>query len=766
MAYKTIEEMFGDDAGFGAAVPYSITNPAGTGAGNRGIQFGESLTAAIANRTHYALALNTDDLHDRLSVFEVGGLDACYDNGLVGPAGGGRVIEKDSGAVETQSASASILGDLAHFRADARADTVASSVGFDFVSQRAASDGQAGEDAVAGFLDRRVFAKSSGYTQLIDDNAATLNPGGALVTTVRLTTGQFHSSGNTDLLLHVDLLEVSGSPSGIHDGLYKIQAVTGPDTDCRVWSLNDVSASFTANTACTIRVYRMVFGSWGPYIGSSWNYNRGAAAVGFQGGAAMTLIAGQRSSEQPTGGSDTALRARYWSTDSVDYIDPFRVDYLGRVRTGELRWEDIETDVERDSDLGAYGFLHTYSDAADVGAGYVAKANVTLGRRYDHLSLFPSDPPLTPSLFGGVTMTFVAASPVTGEVRFNVGQDVNVKDHVFGVGMFLELEGYGLFAIRQRTTTGNGGFLLRRADGTVPTHFPTAGTVTMTAIYTSSGVGRYINFLNADELWGSGTVTTMNVFSSTEGGETDGAAITLWSANNLDGGTRAFVRMLAADAGGAQGYTEKGAVSADGDLYLAGDVVANGDISTPFGDVGGTTFSYTSGYAKDWLLPLTDGLSETVAGVATWDFNSSGTGAPQWEARSGAALLRFPLRIPNNCTIRQVSITVKPNSGTVATGDRLTARLARLGNVASLISAQISTFTILATEYTDSTADLQVLHLDSAINSGAGYGADIPVAITSDTDEYFLYVYSSATGTGDAVHAVSIELGLTSPSYL
>lgn len=81
MPFKSAAEMFGDGGGFGPAVPYSTSNPPGTSAGNRGIQFGEQLTAAIANRTSYALAENTDDLNTRLSVFETGGLDAAYEAG-------------------------------------------------------------------------------------------------------------------------------------------------------------------------------------------------------------------------------------------------------------------------------------------------------------------------------------------------------------------------------------------------------------------------------------------------------------------------------------------------------------------------------------------------------------------------------------------------------------------------------------------------------------------------------------------------------------
>lgn len=113
MAIKTKEEMFGDGGGFGPAVPFSTTAPGGHSAGNRGIAFGEQLTAAVANRTHYALALNDEDLDGRIGPFEADGLDAAYRLGALAVPGGGRDIEVDGGAVRLSIPDTGAIAGLA-----------------------------------------------------------------------------------------------------------------------------------------------------------------------------------------------------------------------------------------------------------------------------------------------------------------------------------------------------------------------------------------------------------------------------------------------------------------------------------------------------------------------------------------------------------------------------------------------------------------------------------------------------------------------------
>lgn len=244
MAYKTAPEMFGDGGGFGPAVPYSTSNPPGTSAGNRGIQFGEQLTAAIANRTHYALALNTDDLNTRLAVFEVGGLDAAYDNGTIGPSGGGREITKDGGAVETTSSLATQYADdpaNAHFRANATGDTTPGG-GFDYRGLLATLPAY-------GFMSRVNAAPGVTYTSMSATEAVTLNPGGVGGDVVRFT-GAVHNGTDTDVGLDgLDFLEITGAGSA--SGLYRVFSLGPTNFDLRVRRLDGAAPAFGVGVAAT-----------------------------------------------------------------------------------------------------------------------------------------------------------------------------------------------------------------------------------------------------------------------------------------------------------------------------------------------------------------------------------------------------------------------------------------------------------------------------------------------------------------------------------
>lgn len=581
MAIKTKEEMFGDGGGFGPAVPYSTTNPPGTSAGNRGIQFGEQLTAAIANRTHYALALNDEDLNARLASFEVGGLNGAYDNGTVGPSGGGRDITKDAGAVETVSSVGAMSGDTvrdnAHFRANALGDTAGGSVGFDFLARRVGASGQSGFDAIAGLLDRRVFAKATGLTQLTNSNVATLNPGGALATTVRLSAGQFHSGGNTDLARGYDLVQISGTAGS--DGLYIFSNVGGLTTDAILETLDGGAPAFVANEPCTITVYRIRFGTFGSFT----NRTRlsAAVAVGMPDAAtALDILAGRNQSDTSGGGSQLAMRVMRKGNDGLT-TESLVIDYLGRVEQLLLQ-SDIIDEVDRNTRLGPYYTWKSYSTTTGAGVGHVlAGYSINTTRRYDFLSLMPFDPPgIAPAItpLTGVTMTFTANSPITGELLFNAPQHVNLASYLFGIGMFVEISGAstadGLYYVAEHVVTGNQGFLLRKANGAVPAHFPAAGTCTLNAVYAASGIGRKVGFDNAVGISGSGaTVTAYNVLSG--GGELDSAALALFMpSKTVGGGTRSFIKMFASAPGVGDNFAEAVSIDADGDIRTAGIVTS------------------------------------------------------------------------------------------------------------------------------------------------------------------------------------------------
>lgn len=264
MAFKTRDQIFGDDGANGAKVPVSESNPSGTAAANRGIQFGEQVTAAVQNRPSFALADNTDNLNARVGSFETDGLDAAYRLGGAAVAGGGRVITKDGGAVETQSALATQYADdaaNAHFRATALGDSANGSVGLDLVGHGRAT---VGGNPAAGILDRRALTPATSRTTLAASIAITTNVSGGDADSLTIGAGNLtDGGGETELQLGFDLVEIL---TGDDVGLYIIRTLDSA-TKVSVYNLDGSSPSFTSDGAGTARFFRPVLASSARYGG-------------------------------------------------------------------------------------------------------------------------------------------------------------------------------------------------------------------------------------------------------------------------------------------------------------------------------------------------------------------------------------------------------------------------------------------------------------------------------------------------------------------
>ena len=251
MSFFTSAQLFGDGGGFGPQVPISLSNPAGYGAANRGIGFGEQLTSAIANRSHYALALNTDDLNTRLALFETSGLDAAYRLGAAAVAGGGRVITKNGGAVETTSTLAAQYADDiadAHFRANTVGD-VSPGGGFDHRASRQTAN------PLYGFMSRSNVNAAVANSNIGYSEAATLNPGSIGGDIVRFTSATAYTGANTDVALGVDMVEISGAAVGVN-GLYYIYSFGPTTADFHLRRLDGTTPAFAAGTSVTIKLFR------------------------------------------------------------------------------------------------------------------------------------------------------------------------------------------------------------------------------------------------------------------------------------------------------------------------------------------------------------------------------------------------------------------------------------------------------------------------------------------------------------------------------
>lgn len=325
MAIKTVAEMFGDDAGNGAAVPYSTTNPPGTAAANRGIQFGEQLTAAIANRTHVALCLNDEDLNARLVYWEVSGLDAAYRLGAMATPGGGRIVTLDGGPVELQKLTVSAQSPLLN-------------ASLTLNMNDAAAAGATGLD-VYGIQQERPYAGVvSRVTQdltgigITDADAGVLNPASAGVALLDLSTGV---DAQNSLIVGVDLIELINTA---YAGFYSFISVSSDDR-LQLRTLTGGTPSFAADTAVAYRIWRNHFKTGSE--ASAAHVIGGTVIAGarhFDDTPVLTLLAeAQAPLTTSSGGSRYPLEVRQLQTGNSGVSAPrFRIDATGTLRAGSI----------------------------------------------------------------------------------------------------------------------------------------------------------------------------------------------------------------------------------------------------------------------------------------------------------------------------------------------------------------------------------------------------------------------------------------------
>lgn len=279
MAIKRSIVLFGDDGPNGPRAPIDESPGPGLGANNRALAYGEAVKSRSWNRATYALALNDDDLNDRLAVFEVGGLDAAYRLGVSDVAGGGRIIHVDGGAVEAQNALAeSYTTDRANasFRARIEGASIDSGTGFDYVAR---AGGPADPDPGRGgwgFIDRRALAFAGPWTWIRPTEDGLLNPDGAGTELIAVNgVNAFFGQGQTALIPGVDLIEVLDS---VYAGLYIIASINS-DVRASLVRLDGTQPSFTGNTLVTFRVYRPAFTTAAGRMGTAPIYGTRFAAM-------------------------------------------------------------------------------------------------------------------------------------------------------------------------------------------------------------------------------------------------------------------------------------------------------------------------------------------------------------------------------------------------------------------------------------------------------------------------------------------------------
>jgi hypothetical protein len=637
MAIKDAAEMFGDGSAGNPQVPIDLNAPPGFNALSRGTAFGEQVTSAIKNRTPYSLVLNDEDLNTRLALFETTGLDAAYDLGTAAVPGGGRVITKDGGAVETQSALASQYADdtaNTHYRANMEGDSVRGGVGFDATGL----DLAAGANPWAGFMERQLvdtFVTSN--TDIQDGDAIQLNPGGADADAIRVTTAlrMFHTSGVTELALGVDMIEVVGSVSD--DGLYVIDALAAADTDVAVKDLSGAAASFTASDTGTLHLWRPIFRT---------NALEGSAYYSMKSGAPALALYPNLHEPAGSEGGGFGLVSYYRGADG-DPDASTVIDHTGLIQqllnSAQIRTTSGPYSMNDRFGLFTSRYLVPPSNEVEATHSVLGPYALQPDARFDFSSLHPiSD--------GSTTLTFVAATATDGEVQ---GTTSNIEQKVAHGGGLVFITGFGWYWVIRGNRAGTLRVDVRELDGSLPTSLPTTGTASA-FFYTFQSLGRLpqIPAVYDDPVLrtGLGAVTTVTPYATLVAGgeEADACALMLASPDTnfnqclIRGFTRGAFGTLLGRPEEVFRVNSQGEVCSRGTVY-ASDFIVNDPVS------------------RTKTIPLSTGLTEHFV-ANSWSF-----GATRWESIVDLdGSLTFLFRLPDGATLTEIKIHISAGNNDTA----------------------------------------------------------------------------------------------------
>lgn len=620
MAFKSKDEIFGDDAGFGAKVPVSESNPAGTAAGNRGVQFGEQVAAGTANRPAYALAENTDDLDARVALWEASGLDAAYDLGAAAVPGGGRVITKDDGAIETRSANAAMYDEdiaNAHFRADLSGDGVNGGVGLDVVGYGRSGTG----NHLASVLDRRAITPSN-YSILSATVAVTLNIGGADPDGLTIGAGQLRDgSSNTDLILGYDLVEVLSGP---HAGVYVIlNLVSG--VACTLLNLDGTSPAFTSSTVSTARFFRPTMSASSRYGSSGTHLHRSMVLSGVPGQeSALDLIGGAAAGRRATSGASpdgTRMAARVLRRPVGGAPEvALEVDALGSVKSVVTTTGMTTVEKGYSKDFGNPAFLaqqDVVAAAAEI--GFAARSSGVMANYYGHLSAVDKITDGVPT--GTAAFTFKASNILDFGAL-----DVGIEHAIPGVTLIEIVTPVGQAGVYAVASLSSGDTEIGVASlvGAALT-LPTSGAGTARLLGTA-GFGRRTIIAPDGTLFsalgGQGRATAV----IDTPGEDYSTALLLGASLPAN---QHFLRGFAVEDGTV---TETVRLAADGTLGVK-SVIADGTIQ-----ITGTTEDFEYEVARTKYIPINimAGINVTSGG-----WNIAALGAPHIRVSNGSATVRL-----------------------------------------------------------------------------------------------------------------------------
>lgn len=555
------------------------------------------------------------------------GLNDAYHLGALNTPGGGRVVSVNGGAVEGQTAltAGNTTDPLnAAFRANNLGDTANGGIGFDAVGNENGTFLSA-----AGFLDRVSWVFNSANTVLTASEPVTV-----ATNQVTLTTGGhfFKNGSNTDLLLGLDMLVLSGgsSPSRVF-----IIASLASATVANVLDLNGAPPTLSGYT--TASFYRVNFGSFHNSFAFNSTYMRGDATSPALQMAYSSLATG-----------NTVAQVEVLQTDG-SHIIPWYLNDLGTmVFSGvtsdadagnasiEFKRSGVPTtlvDKSRDSSVAA--------NTAEI--GHMVRGTGHGLSHYDFTSMTPIILPGNSSVIQTFSFTAtnnqIALTGVSGAweqcfvpygtLAHMTGNNMSVNDN----GLFLVTGVYG-------SPTG---LTLSLLDGVSNPNFPTSGTGTL-VLYAASRMGsRLASIRNPNPIDGSGptTFTPHTILSSGE--ENDATALALMG--NGVAPKNAPFRVFTSTSMSAI-LSEIATIDGVGNFHSLGDFLYEG-----------------TGRSKTILIPIYSGRPSTGSG---WNVPArTGTTDASWTTTTVTDWIYWDLVLPSSAAL--VSVTVAVNVGNVST---------------------------------------------------------------------------------------------------
>lgn len=739
MAFKSKAEIFGDGGGFGPAVPVSTSNGPGTNATNRGIQFGEQVTAAIGNRPSGALADNTDELNTRVAVFETDGLDAAYRLGAAAVAGGGRVVTKDGGAIETQSAMASQRDtDIAnaHLRAVFSGDLVNGGVGLDV-----AGFGRSGVgNHLASLLDRRAIAPNND-TILGTTVNVTLNSGGTDPDGLTIGAGQFSAGSNNDLILGYDMVQVL---SGAHAGVYIITNLVS-STVATLMNLDGTSPSFGSSVASTARFFRPTLSASSRYGSNAAHLHQANMMSGVPGQeSALDLIAGATYGRLETSGASTdgarhALRVLQRPSSGIP-ASWFEIDAAGSL-SSRVSSDSLGSSHVGSPKFGIPAFLiEQPQGTGSTEVGVVAKS---VGALTDYFgALVVQDQRTTGVPTGVVNFTFKTGNIVDFA-------DVNMADTQVAPGVSLieiitPTAQAGIYKVSVRTA--NDGELTLTPFNGGALSLPTSGSGTARVLAPVSMGRRTLPATVASYFGALGTNGSAAMMAQTDGVANSSALVLAGDISR----TQNLIRGLGTEDGGTTEYFR---LTALGELFarkatVRGDVIIS-DASSDY--------EYSAERLRKITINLHDGLR---LGASDWSYPASeASNYMLTSGSSGAHKLVIPLNnyLRHGQRLVSLKMSAKPGSDP-GVGDRLRFGIYRSAplDFSAPGTAPTTPTLLFGAECTGA-----VQSVFSATAGGTIIAVRDNTPSADSASDYWIQITSTNDVVSDEIYGLELEIGET-----